>query len=75
MTHISFHCTWCAVIVLHFASWSDDPHILLSSFDPYLSDPLTLLLLIHDFHDGVLPLFSLSHNIIVVLLIIRELSC
>ena len=73
-THIGFRCIRCVVIVLHLVSWSDDPLLLLSSFNPYLSDPLTLLSLIHDSHNVVLPLFSLSHNIIVVLLIIGELS-
>ena len=54
------------------SSWSGDPRCLLSSFNPYLSDPLTLLLLIHLSHDVVLPLFFLSHDIIVVLLILQS---
>ena len=62
------------VIVLHLLSWSDDPHLLLSSFNPCLSDPPTFLLLIHDSHNDVLPLYFLSHDIIVVLTIPRELS-
>ena len=74
MTHIGFHCIRCIVIVPHLSSWSDNPHLLLSSFNPYLPDPLTLLLLIHLSHNNAFPLFSLSHDIIVVLLIFRELS-
>ena len=54
-THISFHCIWCVITVPHWSSWSDDPHLLLSSFKPYLSDPLTLLSLIHLSHSDVLP--------------------
>ena len=71
-THIGFRCIRCVVIVLHLSSWSDDPGLLLSSFNPYLSDPLTLLLLTHFSHDVVLLLFSLSHDIIVVLLILQS---
>ena len=74
MTHISFHCIWYVIIVLHLSSGSDNPHLLLSLFNPYLSDPLTLLSLIHLSHNNAFPLFSLSHDIIVVLLIFRELS-
>ena len=69
-THTSFRCIRCVVIVLHFSSWSDDPHFLLSSFNPYLSVPLPLLSLIHLSHGDVFLLFSLSHNILVVLLIL-----
>ena len=72
MTHIGFHCIWCVVIVLHLLSWSDDLLLLLFSFNPYLSDPLTLLSLIHLSHDVVLLLSSLSHDIIVVLLILQS---
>ena len=71
-THIGFHCIRCVVIVLHLSSWSDDPHLLLFSFNPYLSDPLTLLSLIHLSHDDVFLLFSLSHDIIVVFLILQS---
>ena len=71
-THIGFRCIRCVVIVLHFSSWADDPHFLLSSFNPYLSDPLTLLLLTHLSHDVVFLLFSLSHDLIVVLLILQS---
>ena len=71
-THIGFRCIWCVVIVLCLSSWSDNPLLLLSSFNPYLSDPLTLLSLIHLSHDVVLPLFSLSHDTIVVLLILQS---
>ena len=67
-------CIQCVVIVLLLVSWSDNPHLLLSSFNPYLSDPHTLLLLIHDSHNVVFPLFSLSHDSIAVLLIFGELS-
>ena len=73
-THIGFRCIWCVVIVLHLSSWSDDPHLLLSSFNPYLSDPLPLLSLIHFSHDVVLPLFSLSHDTIIVLLMLEAES-
>ena len=73
-THIDFRCTWCVVTVLRLSSWSDNPHLFLSLFNPYLSDPLALLSLIHLSHDVVSPLFSLSHNIVVVLLILGELS-
>ena len=73
-THIGFCCIWCVVIVFHLSSWSDDPHLSLSSFNSYLSDPLTLLWLIHLSHDVVSPLFSRSHHIIIVLLTLRELS-
>ena len=62
-THIGFHCIWCVVTILHLSSWSDNSHFLPSSFKHYLSDPLTLPSLIH-----------LSHDIINVLLIFRELS-
>ena len=71
-TLIGFHCIQCAVIVLHLLSWSDDPLLLLFSFNPYLSDPLTLFPLIHLYHNVVLLLFSLSHNTIVVLLILQS---
>ena len=71
-THIGFHCIRCVVIVLRLSSWSDDPHLLLSSFNPYLFDSLTLLLLTHLSHDVVFLLFSLSHNIIAVLLILQS---
>ena len=74
MTHIGSRCIQCVVIVLHLSSWSDDPHLFLSSFNPYLSDPLTLPLLIHLSHNVVSLLFSPSHNIIIVLLILGELS-
>ena len=74
MTHIGFRCIQCVVIVPHLSSWSDNPHLFLSSFNPYLSDPLTLPSLIHLSHDVVFPLFSLSHDIIIVLLILGELS-
>ena len=60
MTHIGFGCIWCVVIILHLSSWSDDPCLFLSLFNPYLSDPLTLLLLIHLSHSVVLP-FSRHH--------------
>ena len=73
-THISFCCTQCVIIVFHLSPWSDNPHPFLSSFNPYLSDPLTLPSFIHLSHDAVFPLFSLSHDAIVVLLILRELS-
>ena len=73
-THLSFCCIRCVVIVLCLSSWSDDPHLFLSSLNPYLSDPLALPSLIHLSHNVVSPLFSPSHNIIVVLLILRELS-
>ena len=56
------------------AVFSHDPHLLLSPFNPYLSDPLTLFLLMHLSHNVVSPLFSLSHDIIIVLLTLRELS-
>ena len=72
MIHIGFCYIWCVVIVLHLSSWSGDPHLLLSSFNPYLSDPLTLLSLIHLSHDDVFLLFSLSHKILVVLLILQS---
>ena len=70
-THIGFHCLRCVVIVLHLSSWSGNPHLFLSSFNPYLSDPLTLLLLIYLSHDVVFPLSFLSHDIIIVLLILQ----
>ena len=54
-THIGFCCIQCVVIVLHLVSWSDNPHQFPSSFNPYLSDPLTLLSLIHDSHNDFLP--------------------
>ena len=63
-THIGFHCIRCVVIVLHLSSWSDDPHILLSSFNPYLSDPLTLLFAYPSFSRSCLPFvlpFSRHH--------------
>ena len=72
MTHIGFRCLWGVVIILHLLSWSDNPHLLLSSFNPYLSDPLTPLLLIYPSHDVVFPLSFLSHGIIVVLLILQS---
>ena len=72
MTHIGFRCIWCVVNALRLSSWSDDPLLLLSSFNPYLSDPLTLLSVIHLSHDGVFLLFSLSHDILVVLLILQS---
>ena len=71
-THIGFRCIRGVVIVPHLSSWSDDPHLLLSSFNPYLSDPLTLLLLTHLSHDVVFLLFSLSHDIVVILLILQS---
>ena len=74
MTYIGFCCIRCVVIVLRLSSWSDDPHLFLSSFNPYQSDPLTLPLLIHLSHNVVSPLFPPSHDIIVVLLILGELS-
>ena len=74
MTHIGFHCIRCVIIVLRLSPWSDNPYLLLSPFNPYLSDPLTLPSLIHLSHNVVSPLFSLSHNIIIVLPILRELS-
>ena len=74
MTHIGFHWIWGVVIVLHLSSWSDDPHLFLSSFNPYLSDPLPLLLLIHHSHNVLSPLFFLSHDIIIVLLTFEGLS-
>ena len=64
MTHIGFCHIQCVVIVLHSTSWSDNPQPLLSSFNPYLSDPLTLPSLIHNSHDVVSLLFFLSHDII-----------
>ena len=73
-THIGFRCIQCVVIVLCLSSWSDDPQLFLSSFNPYLSDPLTLPLLIHLSHNVVSLLFSPSHNIIIVLLILGKLS-
>ena len=73
-THIGFRCIQCVTIVLLLSSWSDDPCLLLSSFNSYLSDPLTLPSLIHLSHDVVFPLFSLSHDLIIVLLILGELS-
>ena len=71
-THIGFRCIRCVDIVLRLSSWSDDPHLLLSSFNLYLSDPLTLLLLTHLSHDVVFLLSSLSHDLIVVLLILQS---
>ena len=71
-THIGFRCIRCVVIVLRLSSWSDDPHLLLSLFNPYLSDPLPLLSLIHLSHDDVFLLFSPSHDILVVLLILQS---
>ena len=71
-THIGFRCIRCVVIILHLSSWSDNPHLFLSSFNPYLSDPLTLLSLIHLSHNVVLPLSSLSHDTIIVLLIVQS---
>ena len=56
MTHISFCCIQCVVIVLSLSSWSDNPLLLLSSFNPYLSDPLTLSSLIHLSHNDASPL-------------------
>ena len=72
MIHISFRCIQCVIIVLHLSSWSDDPHLFLSSFNPYLSDSLTLLSLIHLSHNVVFPLFPLSHNTLIVLLILQS---
>ena len=72
MTHLGFRGIRCVTIVLLLLSWSDDPHLLLSSFNPYLSDPLTLLSLIHLSHNDVFLLFSLSHDILVVLLILQS---
>ena len=43
-----------------------------SSFNLYLSDPLTLLSLIHLSHNDVFLLFSLSHDTIIVLLILQS---
>ena len=71
-THIGFRCIRGVVIVLRLSSWSDDPRLLLSSFNPYLSDPLTLILLIYRSHDDIFPLSFLSHGIIVVLLILQS---
>ena len=73
-THIGFRYIRCVVIVFRLSSWSGDPHLFLSSFNPYLSDPLPLLLLIHLSHDDVFLLFSLSHDILIVLLILQKLS-
>ena len=72
MTHIGFRCIWCVIIVLHLSSWSGDPHLFLFLFNPYLPDPLTLPSLIHLSHNIVSPLFSLSHNTIIVLLILQS---
>ena len=55
MTHIGFYCNQCVIIVLCLSSWSDNPHFLLSSFNPYLSDPLTLLFNHSSFSQCCLP--------------------
>ena len=52
---------------------SHDPHRLpWYPFNPYLPDPLTLLLIIHLSHDGVFCLFSLSHDTLIVLLTLQS---
>ena len=71
-THIGLRCLQCVVIVLRLSPWSDNPYLLLSSFNPYLSDPLALLSLTYISHDVVFPFFFLSHNTIIVLLILRS---
>ena len=59
-------------MVLEPLGSNNDPHLFLSSFNPYLSDPLTLLSIIHLSHYGVFLLFSLSHDTLVVLLILQS---
>ena len=52
-THIGFHCIQCVVIIICLLSLSENPCLLISPFKPYLSDPPTLLLLIHLSHNNV----------------------
>ena len=61
-------CRYCSSFIILVRRPTSSP----ISFNPYLSDPLTLLLLIHLSHHDVFLLFSLSHDIIVVLLILQS---
>ena len=62
-------CHYCSSFVILARRPTSSPIFI---FNPYMSDPLTLLLLTHPSHDVVFLLFSLSHGLIIVLLILQS---